>query len=93
MLAHHAMDWTAYCIRVQNDRRVTPEMPTIALVSHRHHNTLDPRDPLAPVFYFTFLAQDNGRPARRSHGRDTPGCACLLPTLLAIALLWMIHAK
>jgi len=56
-------------------------------VPHHHHDPLDPRDPLAPAFYFTFIADDNGRPSRRGRSGDMHGCGCVALMLIAVILL------
>jgi hypothetical protein len=54
----------------------------------QHHNPLDPRDPLSPVFYFTFI-DDGGSGGRRGGGRPSgSGCGCaMILIILALALI------
>lgn len=50
----------------------------------QHHNPMDPRDPLGPAFYFTFI--DRGGNGGRRGATPNGGCGCLLPFLLAFTV-------
>lgn len=56
----------------------------------QHHNPMDPRDPLSPAFYYTFV-DDDGQ--RHDHRPSRGGCGCgLLALLLVLGFVLLIGA-
>lgn len=52
-----------------------------------HHNPMDPRDPLSPALYFTFIDGRSGGDRRGGGSPPKRGCGCVLLFVIFALLL------